>query len=444
MTVSMVALRGVVASGIAAAVLALAACTPEDINIDGHVKCERDAAGKVTCSYEPAGEPPITTPPTTPPPTTEPPVTEPPVTDEPAPVDPNEGLPAAEMVAESLDGQARVVWSTERTDITGWYVERDGRDTSGYGVWGTDLPADAREFRFDLLRNGDQYTVTLVGKTATGDLEPVKATVIPVAPSTPPTTEPPVTEPPVSEPPPTTPPAPSGTTAAERHGWGAPIASASDEFNYTGRPDSAKWHQAGECWAGHAGNGKRCASNSNVMTEGGNGFLRQTGEANGDTGWLANKLDQRYGKWEARVRSQGAGSGSTYHPLLIIWPQSDRWPGDGEYDFWENQSPNGTCAGHFIHYPHPRTPVQQEGGWCKAPGVNLNEWHNVAIEWTPDHVRGFIDGVEWFKYSGGAGPNGRANIQDMPSGHLTIQLDNFHGSGMQPASYDVDWVRVYR
>lgn len=233
----------------------------------------------------------------------------------------------------------------------------------------------------------------------------------------------------VPEPTTTTPPSGNGTTAAEKFGWGTPIAAGSDEFNYTGSPTSSKWSPYnGE---GHSGNGRRVAANNTVQ----DGFLRQTGKSNGDSAGMASKFNQRYGKWEARVRSQGSGSGGTYHPLLIIWPQSDRWPADGEYDFLENGAPGEQCAEAFIHYPG-HTPKVQEFAREKNCGAPFSEWHNVAFEWTPQFVTGYIDGKEWFKF-------GEADITGMPSGHLTIQLDNFKGSGMQPATYDVDWVRTY-
>ncbi|WP_197519789.1 family 16 glycosylhydrolase [Pseudonocardia sp. HH130630-07] len=234
-------------------------------------------------------------------------------------------------------------------------------------------------------------------------------------------------------------PKPGAPTAAERFGWGTPLP-ASDEFDYTGPPDPERWNTAGECWPGHAGNGGRCASRSTVK----DGKLVQAGLENGDSAWLASRFDQQYGRWEARVRSEGTGpdNGRQYHPLLIIWPQSDRWPDDGEYDFLENGAPGEQCAEAFIHYPHGRGAIQQEFVRESDCGAPLSEWHNVAVEWTPDHIAGFIDGEEWFRFSGGAKGNRRA-IQDMPSGHLTIQLDNFFGGDMQPAEYEIDWVRIY-
>jgi hypothetical protein len=242
-----------------------------------------------------------------------------------------------------------------------------------------------------------------------------------------------------------------GDTAAERFGWGTPLSGPSDEFNYGSEtapavPDQSKWGLAGGgvglCWPGHANNGRRCDKNTRVH----GGVLRLVGEANGDTGWLESEFGRQYGRWEARVRSMntGAPNDRQYHPLLIIWPDGeDPWPEKGEYDYLENGSPGEDCAEAFIHYPHdPDVPTQQQFARETDCGAPLSEWHNVAFEWSSDHVAGFIDGREWFRFSGGAN-DVRQCIQCMPSGHQTIQLDNFHGAGMTPAIYEVDWYREY-
>lgn len=241
--------------------------------------------------------------------------------------------------------------------------------------------------------------------------------------------------------------APSPGSAAERYGWGGPLPEWSDEFDYgsadaPAAPDPAKWHLPGDetsCWPGHDGNGRRCADNSRVV----GGVLRQTGEENGDSAWLASRYGQRYGRWEARVRSQATSpdNGRQYHPLLILWPDSDRWPEDGEYDYLENSAPGEDCAEAFIHYPH-RADVEVQQEFASSCGVDLTQWHDIAVEWTPDHVRGFVDGEEWFRFSGGEN-DVRECIQCAPSMHQTIQLDNFHGTRMQSAEYEIDFLRVY-
>lgn len=233
-------------------------------------------------------------------------------------------------------------------------------------------------------------------------------------------------------------PEPEGDTAAERFGWGTPHP-ISDEFDYTGPPDPEKWRNAPESgMPGHNGNGRRIAYCTTVD----NGLMVLHGYPNGDTGWVRQKLPTRYGRWEIRSRSRNIGSsGHLYHVLHLIWPTSERWPQDGEYDWVEYFDPDTSTLSAFLHYPHPNLPVQQE--YAEKPGVDMTQWHNLGFEWAPTHLKGFVDGEEWFHFAGGAGPAGRRDIQDMPEGYLTIQLDNFHGAGMREAVFEIDWVRFY-
>jgi glycosyl hydrolase family 16 len=235
------------------------------------------------------------------------------------------------------------------------------------------------------------------------------------------------------------PPPPTDTaTAAGRFGWGQPLA-LSDEFNYSGAPDPTRWKLPGADWAGHNENGTR--DPERMVVE--DGRLIMTGLANGSTGWMQHKLDQQYGRWEVRCRSYATATsnGNDYHPVLLIWPTSNSRQTDGEYDFLENGAPGEQEAGAFLHYPHPGTSVVQQEHFEKS-GVDLTQWHNFALEWTPDHLKLFCDGVLWGQASGGAN-SVRRNIQDMPSGHGTIQLDNFDGTSQTPAKFEVEWYRVY-
>lgn len=226
---------------------------------------------------------------------------------------------------------------------------------------------------------------------------------------------------------PSTPPAQGeGTTAAEVHGWGTPIAAASDDFDGTSL-DTGKWSVYDG--PGHDGNGTR--SPSQVTVE--DGKLVLFGDEAGNSAGMASTFDQQYGRWEARVRSEGAGDGNPYHPLLIVWPESNQWPDHGEYDFYENTEPGADYVQAFMHYPG-HTPKRQEH--ARLDGVDGTQWQNIALEWTPDHLKGYVNGEEWFSF-------GEHDITGMPSGHLTIQLDNFHGAGMQPARYEIDWVNTY-
>jgi hypothetical protein len=233
------------------------------------------------------------------------------------------------------------------------------------------------------------------------------------------------------------------TQAAVKYGWGTPLP-ISDEFDYTGPVNPAKWgvpsgDEGGTagCWEGHDGNGRRCAKNSTVA----GGIMTMRGEANGDTGWLEQRVERRYGKWEIRSRSRNTGtSGGLYHPLHLIWPTSEDRLEDGEYDWVEYSNPDAQCLEGFLHYPDSPSDEKEYREHCP---VDMTQWHNFAFEWTSAGLVGYVDGVEWFRLAGGANSE-RGAIQDMPSGHLNIQLDNFTGSsGLRPAVFEVDWVRLY-
>jgi hypothetical protein len=238
-----------------------------------------------------------------------------------------------------------------------------------------------------------------------------------------------------TNPPPTTtpgnPPPANGQTAAAAFNWGTPLPS-SDEFNGT-RVDTSKWSLPGECWPANSTvkNG-RCASHVTVA----NGYLTESGTADGKTGWLASKLGQKYGRWEVRARvvPQAGTTGSQFHPVLITWPDSDAWPSGGEYDFFEVNS-RDTRATAFLHHPTQSGVVQDE--YHSGP-LDLTQWHNYGFEWTASGLTGFIDGVQWFR-------NTAPGVQAPGPMHLTIQLDNFVGkSGLQPTHFDVDWARIYK
>jgi hypothetical protein len=240
--------------------------------------------------------------------------------------------------------------------------------------------------------------------------------------------------------PPTTPPD-QDDTAAARHNWGTPLP-ASDEFDYGSPaspavPDRTKWSIAGgavdACEPGHVKNGRRCDKNTRVL----GGIARLTGESNGDTGWLGSKLSQKYGRWEVRARSQATGTVNatrTYHPVLITWPRDHDWPQGAEYDFLENDSPGENCAQAFLHFPNHEPRRQEHATRCD---VDLTQWHNFGFEWTPQHLKGYLNGAEWFHFD-------RDCVQCAPGRmYQTIQLDNFSGPDQQPAIFEIDFARVY-
>ena len=218
---------------------------------------------------------------------------------------------------------------------------------------------------------------------------------------------------------PTTPPG-DGTTAAAAHGWGTPTAG--DEFDYNGAPDAAKWNVYNS--AGHAGNGVRSPAQATVDGS----KLVINGTADGTTAGMAAKFaNQKYGRWEVRA----AGSGDNeYHMVSILWPDSENWPCDGEVDYAET-----TGEWNVIKFFHHYSCNNLQTFASKA--LDVTQFHNYAVDWSPTGFVGYVDGVEWFRDEVPA---------HQPPGamHQTLQLDWFPDSTADgTGEMRVDWVRAY-
>jgi hypothetical protein len=228
----------------------------------------------------------------------------------------------------------------------------------------------------------------------------------------------------------TTPPPSSddGTQAAVVLGWGPVIDG--DEFDYSGPPRSDKWSMYDG--PGHDGNGIRSPSAFNVA----NGVLTCYGNnvSGGTTGGMAFDRETKYVRIEWRVRTYSVnpqGNGNRYHPVLIMWPTSDRWPQDGEYDFFECDCDSGKYE-HFEHIPGNDGSAQEYDSFP----LDIQNYHNYAFEWSKTGIKGFVDGKKVWEYNG-------SYILAPGTMHPTMQLDNFHGSNMEPAKFEAKFVRIY-
>ncbi len=210
---------------------------------------------------------------------------------------------------------------------------------------------------------------------------------------------------------------PGAGSAATKHNWGTPTRT-EDFTNGTGG-----WSLYDG--AGHGGKGRRSPAAATTA----NGVLTITGSPDGTTEGMAWNPGQRYGRWEARVKSP-AGDGD-YHPVLLLWPDAENWPTGGEVDFMEISDAARQNTDFFLHYSADN---QQKHGNVK---IDATQWHDWAVEWTPQGITGYVDGNEWFKTT---------DTSILPPGpmHMTIQLDWFPGGGTsKESSMQVDWVRQY-
>ncbi len=208
-----------------------------------------------------------------------------------------------------------------------------------------------------------------------------------------------------------------GTTAADRFGWGTP----EREDDFSGGAD--QWDIYGG--PGHAGQGTRSPSAVSID----HGMLTITGDSSGTTAGMAWNPGRRYGRWEGRVKAPVADP--SYNALLLMWPDAENFPVGGEIDFMEMADAKRQQTDMFVHYGSDNSQVN---GQVEIDGT---QWHNWAVEWTPDGITAFVDGQEWYR---------TADADVLPPGpmHLCIQLDWFpEGENPAESTMQVDWVRQY-
>ncbi len=213
-----------------------------------------------------------------------------------------------------------------------------------------------------------------------------------------------------------------GAQAAAAFGWGPVLTG--DEFSYTGAPDRTKWSVYNS--AGHAGKGLRSPQAWSVA----NGVATVSGDAAGTTGGMSAKFaEQRYGRWETRMKTNSRDP--KYHPVLIL--NNNAAPNCAEIDYAEGSSVTSVMR-FFLHYACGGADFQTTA----ATPVDSTQWHNYAVEWTPAGISGYVDGVKTFT---------DPNPAHQPSVAMkqTLQLDWFpDGSATKPSQMQVDWVRVYK
>ncbi|WP_433247788.1 glycoside hydrolase family 16 protein [Streptosporangium sp. CA-135522] len=209
------------------------------------------------------------------------------------------------------------------------------------------------------------------------------------------------------------------SSAAEAHGWGAPVWCA--EFD--DHLDPADWVVYDS--AGHGGEGRRSPDQLFL----GNGSLYLYGRADGTTAGLGSRHSQAYGRWETRVRMyDGADS---YHPIALLWPDGggggvDSATGE-EIDFLGVMDRPGRWRANF----YLETPQGEEQSYSE---VDMTDWHTYAVENGPGGVVGYLDGREWF----------RSPLSTRSPMSACLQLDWFPGHGSPGEAWmEVDWLRIY-
>ena len=231
----------------------------------------------------------------------------------------------------------------------------------------------------------------------------------------------------------------------------------SDEFNYTGAPESTKWGY--DLGGGGWGNNElqHYTSNSNnVKVENGNLVITAIKENFGGNEYTSARIVSRtkgdwlYGRVEVRAKlPSGRGTWPAIWMLPTDWAYGG-WPRSGEIDIMEHvgYDPNNVLFSiHTNSYNHSAG-TQKSGGLMIPTAISA--FHNYRVDWTPYAVRGYFDDQLVFTFV-----NDGKGFSTWPFDkkfHLLINLaigGNWGGAqGIDntifPAVYEIDYVRVYK
>ncbi len=174
------------------------------------------------------------------------------------------------------------------------------------------------------------------------------------------------------------------------------------------------------------------------------GELRITGGKGPDgrdvSGGLSGDVNLKYAHADVCFRvDKGAG----YSAIALLWPQSEKWPDDGEIDIAEVNRGARAYANSFVHN-HANN--DRLGHTTVA---DFTKWHVLSVDWTPDHVTFYLDGSK--QWTVGLDPRTAGLVPTTSAMHLAIQLDQGCDAFVEcrtaatPAKIvmHTDWVRMY-
>lgn len=142
---------------------------------------------------------------------------------------------------------------------------------------------------------------------------------------------------------------------------------------------------------------------------------------------------QRYGRYSARLKVDSSDPLSEYHIAWLLWPESERWPQDGEFD-WPEAQLDAVPAAH----QHFAGAASCDNDSCvdselAPPGTSFNDWHTYTIEWWPGHIRFLVDNSVVL-----------ASAKAVASVPMRWQLQTeTDGDGSHSGHLLVDWVAVW-
>lgn len=234
----------------------------------------------------------------------------------------------------------------------------------------------------------------------------------------------------------------------------------SDEFDYTGLPDSTKWiydtegNDAG--WGNQEAQYYTVAKKENAWVE--NGVLNITALKEQVKGkeYTSARLNSKetwlHGRIEVRAKlPKGRGTWSAIWMMPKDWTFNDGgWPRIGEIDIMEHVGHNlGTihASAHSKDYQWQKD--TQQTNTIQLPNVD-EKFHSYILEWTPEIMKAYVDDQLYFEYKNeGLGLSKWPYIKpfylilNLAVGGAWGGVEGIDDSAF-PQTMEIDYVRIYQ
>ena len=230
----------------------------------------------------------------------------------------------------------------------------------------------------------------------------------------------------------------------------------SDEFNYTGLPDSSKWNYdvGGDGWGNNELEYYTSKRLENARVENGNLIIEARKEAFNGMHYTSarlvtnNKAAWQYGRIEVKAKiPKGRG---TWPAIWMMAENIKVWPDDGEIDIMEHVGYNqGVIHGtvHCKKYNH--TINTQKGDTIRVHDCS-DAFHVYAMEWDKDSILISVDDKTYFSFI-----NEHSGYDAWPFDNKMFLLLNIAVGGnwggskgvdetIFPVRMEVDYVRGYQ
>ena len=258
----------------------------------------------------------------------------------------------------------------------------------------------------------------------------------------------------------------SSTNVEDPDGWQLVW---SDEFDYEGHPDPTKWGYdvGGHGWGNNELQYYTKQRLENARVEDGHLVIEARREPYqmGADAWeytsarlvTKGRGDWTYGRFEVRAMLP---SGRGTWPAIWMLATFDTygpgyWPDNGEIDVMEHVGFDPDVVHSTVHteaYNHTRG--THRGAQTHVPTART-DFHIYAVEWTPEEIRGFVDGIAYFTFPNERLTNPGAGYEVWPFDrpfHLLLNIavgGNWGGTqgvdaSIFPQQMVVDYVRVYQ